>query len=115
MTTRHGGTILYLGLLILQPIWHAVLPQPIGSRNILLAVIAALPLLLPLRGVLAWRIRALTVAGFLVVPYFVIGVMETWSNPLQRTPAVLQALLATGFIVAVTLSVILRAADRTDP
>jgi uncharacterized membrane protein len=87
----------YLALLLLQVGWHFLLPQPWGNRNWILALVASLPLLLPLRGIARGRMRSMTWAGFLAVLYFVIGVMEAWSNPPQRLPALLQVVLALGY------------------
>lgn len=55
-----------------------------------LGVIAALPLLLPLKGICLGSLRSMTWAGYLLMLYFAIGVMEAWSNPAQRFPAVIQ-------------------------
>lgn len=81
----------------MQPLWHAVLPQPLGSRSWVLGLVAAAPLLLPLRGLLAGSLRSMTWAGYLVMLYLVIGVMEAWSNPDQRIPALVQVFLVVVF------------------
>lgn len=74
-----------------------MLPQPLGSRSWVLGLVAAAPLLLPLRGLLAGSLRSMTWAGYLVMLYLVIGVMEAWSNPEQRIPALVQVLLVVVF------------------
>jgi len=91
----------YLALLILQPLWHALLPKPLGAGLWWLAVLAALPLLLPLRGILRGSLRSMTWAGYLLMLYFSIGVMEAWSNPAQRSPALLQIALVLACFVAI--------------
>jgi uncharacterized membrane protein len=93
----------YLGVLLLQPVWHALLPVPLGSRNPLLAAVAALPLLMPLRGVLKGSLRSLTWGGYLLMLYLVIGVTEAWSNPPQRAPALLQVALVAVFVGSVLI------------
>ncbi len=85
----------YLALLILQVIWHALLPKPFGAETWWLALLAATPLLIPLRGVLKGSIRSMTWAGYLLVFYLTVGIMEAWSNPPQRVPALLQTALVT--------------------
>ncbi len=90
-------TASYLALLALQPLWHALLPRPMGSGNWILGLAAVAPLLLPLRGLLAGSLRSMTWAGYLVMLYLVIGVMEAWSNPEQRIPALAQVLLVVVF------------------
>ncbi len=90
----------YLALLLLQPVWHALLPPPRGAGLWWLAAIAALPLLLPLRGVITGSLRSITWAGYLVMLYLAIGIMEAWSNPPQRVPALVQTGLVTVFVLA---------------
>lgn len=85
----------------MQPLWHALLPSPAGSGNWLLACAAVLPLLLPLKGVLAGSLRSVTWAGYLVMFYLVIGITEAWSNPAQRLPALVQTLLVVTFVGSV--------------
>ncbi|HET6564967.1 MAG TPA: DUF2069 domain-containing protein [Xanthomonadales bacterium] len=87
----------YLALLLLQVVWHGLLPSPMGSQNWILALVASLPLLLPLRGIAAGRMRSMTWGGFLAVLYFVIGVMEAWSNPAQRIPAIIQIVVSLAY------------------
>ncbi len=90
----------YLSMLALQVAWHALLPPPAGSANWLLALIACLPLLLPMRGILRGQVRSMTWGGYLLVLYFVIGVMEAWSNPQQRLPAMAQIALALAYFTS---------------
>lgn len=89
----------YLALLGWQPLWLAVLPPPLGPRSLVLAAFATLPLLIPLAGVLAGRMRAMTWGGFLAVPYFVIGVTEAWSNPGMRLPALAETFFSAAYIL----------------
>jgi len=91
----------YLALIILQAVWHALLPRPLGAGNWWLAVLATVPLMLPLRGVLSGSLRSMTWAGYLVMLYLVVGVMEAWSNPPQRAPALAQTMLVVIFVGAV--------------
>ena len=93
----------YLALLVLQPLWHALLPRPMGSGNWLLALAAVIPLLLPLRGLLKGSLRSMTWAGYLVMLYLLIGITEAWSNPPQRIPALIQTILVFVFIAAVLI------------
>ena len=90
--------VTYVLLIVLQIAWHALAPAPAGNGSWLLAGVAVLPLLLPLRGVLKGSLRAMTWAGFLVLAYFIVGVMEAWSNPAQRVAAVTQIILSCAFI-----------------
>ena len=91
----------YLALILLQTLWHAVLPAPHGAGSWLLAAIATAPLLLPLKGLLGNSLRSMTWAGYLVMLYLVIGIMEAWSNPAQRIPALVQTALVVIFVGSV--------------
>jgi uncharacterized membrane protein len=93
----------YLAVLLLQSVWIGLLPAPLGRQNWLLALVATLPLLLPLRGILAGKVRGMTWGGYLLVFYFVIGVTEAWSNPAQLGPALLQACLAVLYIIGLVM------------
>lgn len=89
---------LYLALIALQLLWHGLLPAPHGSENWILAVVATVPLLLPLKGLLQGSLRSMTWAGYLVMLYLIIGIMEAWANPPQRAAALLQVVLVACFI-----------------
>jgi uncharacterized membrane protein len=91
----------YLALVILQPVWHSLLPRPMGAGNWLLALLATVPLMIPLKVLLAGSLRSMTWAGYLVMLYLVIGVMEAWSNPAQRIPALAQTILVVVFVGSV--------------
>lgn len=91
----------YLSLLLLQPVWHALLPPPAGAGSWLLATAATLPLFLPLKGVLRGSLRSMTWAGYLAMLYIVIGIMEAWSNPPQRIPALIQVALVAVYVGSV--------------
>ena len=91
----------YLALIAHQFAWHALLSPPRGAGAWWLAVVAAAPMLLPLKGLLKGSLRSMTWAGYLAMLYLVIGVMEAWANPDQRVPALAQVFLVTGFVGAV--------------
>ena len=110
-TSRVLLSAAYLALIALQAIWHGLLPVPLGNENWILAGVAVLPLLLPLRGLLAGSLRSMTWAGYLVMLYLVVGVMEAWANPPQRIPALVQVGLVVVFVGSVL--VFSRQAPRT--
>ena len=95
------AVVCYLALVLLQPLWHGLLPRPFGAGSWILAVVAVLPLLLPLRGVVAGSLRSMTWAGYLAMLYLAIGIMEAWSNPPQRLPALLQTALVVVYTGAI--------------
>ena len=101
MNTLLAARWTYLALIALQPTWHALLPPPAGSGSWILAAIATVPLLLPLRGVWVGSLRAMTWAGYLSMLYFVVGVMEAWANPPQRLAALIQIALVAGLVASI--------------
>jgi len=88
----------YFGTLAWQIIWHGLLPPPLGARNIWLAIIACVPLLIPLTGMAHMNYRSMIWAGLLLMLYLAIGVMEAWSNPPQRLPALVQVALVVFYL-----------------
>ena len=90
----------YLATLIWQVVWHGLLPPPWGARNTWLALMACLPLLIPLFGLVRGNYRSMIWAGLLLMLYFTIGMMEIWSNPPQRFPAIVQIVLAVFYLFA---------------
>lgn len=102
MSPGRLATTAYLALLGWQPAWLLLLPPPAGPRSLWLALVATVPLLVPLKGVLEGRLRAMTWGGFLAVIYFVLGVTEAWSNPPMRLAAVFEASLALAYVFALT-------------
>jgi len=91
----------YLALIVLQTVWHFLLPPPGGASSWILALVATIPLLLPVKGVFSGSLRSMTWAGYLVMLYLIIGVMEAWANPPQRIPALLQVLIVILFVGSV--------------
>jgi uncharacterized membrane protein len=90
----------YLGTLAWQVIWHGLLPPPLGARNAWLTLVACLPLLIPLAGLVRFKYRNMIWAGLLLMLYMAIGIMEVWSNPPQRLPALVQIILAVFYLFA---------------
>jgi uncharacterized membrane protein len=89
-----------LGLVVLQPLWWLVLAPPQAVHPGLALSLTLLPLLLVLPGVWQLRNRPLVVAGFILMFHFCLGVMEAWSSPAARWPALIQVLLVTIYFIA---------------
>ena len=89
----------YLGVLVWQVIWHGLLPPPLGVRNAWLATVACLPLCMPLTGLVRMKYRSMIWAGVLLMLYLAIGIMEAWSNPPQRIPALVQVALVVFYLL----------------
>jgi uncharacterized membrane protein len=75
----------------------------LGVQQWWLALVAALPLLLPLRGIFRGQHRGLIWGAFLSIFYLIVGVMEAWSNPAQRMAASVQIALVAGYMITVVL------------
>jgi uncharacterized membrane protein len=84
----------YLGLLALVVGWHAWLHPSAYFPTALVLLVTAVPLLLPLRGLLHGRVQAHLWAGLLMLPYVMQGLVESLANPPQRAPALAQVTLA---------------------
>jgi uncharacterized membrane protein len=96
---RLTGYLGWLGLIALQPIWHAWLaPDPHEPLSAVL-ILALLPLLLPLLAIRR-PARALLWAGIVALFYFSHGVAEAWSLPNERMLALAQVALSLLLIFA---------------
>jgi len=77
-----GGILLLLGLLVL---WYGMRhPAPIWLA------LFTLPLLLPLRGLIRGRAYTHAWTSFLIMIYFIHGVVEAWANPAARLLAAME-------------------------
>ncbi len=76
---RHGASLALVLLIVLCLAWELWL-APLRPGGSLLAL-KALPLLLPLRGVLKGRLYTLQWAAMLILLYLMEGVVRVWSDP----------------------------------
>ena len=88
----------YFGTFFTLLLWYSWLAPSSRLPIALTLIVVVGPLLLPLRGLLAGSLRSMTWAGYLVMLYLVVGVMEAWANPPQRIPALIQVGLVVVFI-----------------
>ena len=89
-----------IALIVLCVLWETVLAplKPQGS----LLVLKALPLLLPLFGILKGRRYTYQWAGMLILFYFTEGVVRAWSDTgLSQQLAMLEVVLSLIFFVCV--------------
>ncbi|MCF6225799.1 MAG: DUF2069 domain-containing protein [Xanthomonadales bacterium] len=92
-------SIIYLLLLILQPIWLWLLPSPVGYQSAWLAGIFALPLLFPLLGILKGSLRKAIIGAYITTPHFMFAISEAWTLPDGRWLAITQIGLITYYWV----------------
>ncbi len=93
---RYGASASLIALIALCLLWELKI-APLRAGGSLLAL-KALPLLLPLRGVLKGQLYTLQWAAMLILLYFMEGVVRAWSDP-----APMSALMA-GFEIALSLA-----------
>lgn len=93
----------YFALLTLVTAWITVLAPPQQFPIALLLIVAAVPLLLPLRGLLHGRPSSANWAAYLSMPYFIHGVMETAANPGLRWLGALEILSSMWLFVGAGL------------
>ena len=93
-----------VALVFLCLLWESVL-SPIRPGGSLL-MLKALPLLLPLFGILRGKIYTYRWAPLLVLAYFCEGIVRAWSERgLSRGLAIAEIMLAMAFVVAASLYV----------
>ena len=68
-----------------------------------MALVALAPLLPLTPGVLHLRHRSLVWGMFLLMLYFIIGIMEGWANAPQRVAALVQVALCCGYFAGLVL------------
>ncbi len=90
-----GGILVLMGLLI---VWYGIRsPAPVWLAVLLV------PLLFPLRGLIRGRAYTHAWTSFLILIYFIHGVVEAWANAADRGLAiaeiVLSAIVYTGAIL----------------
>ena len=83
----------YFALLLLLIIWHGFM-YPAAKQPWLILVFIITPLLLPLRGLLKEKPYTYAWASFVIMLYFMHGVVEVWANEEQRIYAVLEVYLS---------------------
>lgn len=84
----------YFALLGLLMLWQTVLAPPQVLPVSLVLVLLVGPLLFPLRGLLHGRPYTHAWTSFLVLIYFIHGVVEAWSDPAVRLYAGLEILFS---------------------
>lgn len=112
--SRWLSLLSYLGLIGLVMLWIIVLGDVAEQYVSLWLLLFVTPLLVPLRGVLAGRDKALIWGTLVILPYAVHGGMVAWSEPDNRWLGLLEAALGLIYLVSASLFVRWRA-DATAP
>lgn len=83
----------YFALLFLLIVWHGFM-HPATKQPWLLVVFIITPLLLPLRGFLKEKPYTYAWTSFVILLYFMHGVVEVWANENERIYALLEVYLS---------------------
>lgn len=83
----------YFSLLILLVLWHGFIFPATKQPWLMLAYIIA-PLLFPLRGLLQEKPYTYAWTSFVVLIYFIHGVVEAWANDNERVYAIIEIILS---------------------
>lgn len=89
-----------VGLVVLQPLWFGWIAPPQALPLGFVLALTLLPLVLLLPGVWLLQGRPLVIAGFILMFHFCLAVMEAWSSPPARWPALAQIALITVYFIA---------------
>ncbi len=83
----------YFALMLLLFIWHGFL-YPASKQPWLMTGLIMLPLFFPLRGLLKEKPYTYAWTSFIILIYFIHGVVESWANEEQRLLALLETFLS---------------------
>jgi len=83
----------YFALLILLIAWHGFI-FPASKQPWLIVAFIIIPLLFPLRGLLKEKPYTYAWTSFVILIYFMHGVVEAWANENERIYAVIEIYLS---------------------
>jgi uncharacterized membrane protein len=99
----------YLGLVVWLMLWVIAVGDFARDHISLMLLILVTPLLLPLRGVLAGRDKALIWGTLVSLIYLVHGGMIAWSDPAHRWAGLFELTLSLTYLVSASYFVRWRA------
>lgn len=102
----------YLGLIGWVMAWIVFLGDVARQHISVLLLLLVTPLLLPLRGVLAGRDKALIWGTLVSLPYLLHGGVVAWVDPAQRWLGLVEVTLSLLFLVSASFFVRWRAEAR---
>lgn len=95
---KQFARVAWVGLVVWQFAWLALLPAPTGKENLVFGVVMTVPMLIPLPGILMLRDRALIWGAYLALFASMLGMTELWSDAQERPAAGLQLALAVAYL-----------------
>ena len=108
-TARLVSLASYLGLIAWLMAWIILLGDVAREEISLRLLLFVAPLLLPLRGVLAGRDKALIWGALVCLLYLVHGGVVTWTDPDQRWLGVIEAGLSLVYLISASFFIRWRA------
>jgi uncharacterized membrane protein len=101
--SRHLTLLSYIALIVVLVTWYGLLyPAPV------LLVLLLLPLIFPLKGILQGNPYTHAWSSFLILLYFIHGIVEAYANPTVRVWALLEVLFSVSFYIGAVLFARLR-------
>ncbi len=108
-TARLVSLASYLGLIALLMAWIILLGDVAREEISLRLLLFVAPLLLPLRGVLAGRDKALIWGALVGLLYLVHGGVVAWTDPEQRWLGLIEAGLSLVYLISASFFIRWRA------
>jgi uncharacterized membrane protein len=105
MLSRNTSLTAYLGLFVLIIVWNIIFAPPEKYPLALVLVPMLIPLLFPLRGMLHGRRYTYAWSSMLALLYFIVGVADAYSDPVDRIYGLLMITLTTGWFTGAILYV----------
>lgn len=102
---RNVALTAYLGLFVLIITWNIFIAPPEKYPLALILILLLIPLLFPLRGMLHGRRYTYAWSSMLALLYFIIGVADAWSDPVDRVYGLLMTMLSIGWFTGAILYV----------
>ena len=101
--SRYLTLLSYFALVAVLVIWYGlVFPAPV------VLILLLLPLVFPLSGILKGKPYTHAWSSFLILLYFIHGVVEAYANPAARMLALLEVLISVAFYTGAVLFARLR-------
>lgn len=113
--TRLVSLAAYLGLIAWVMAWIVFLGDVAREHISLWLLLTVTPLLLPLRGVLAGRDKALVWGTLVALLYALHGGMVAWTDPPQRWLGLTEAALSLTYLVSASYFIRWRALASAQP
>ena len=102
-TWRNINSFSYVGLIIVITVWHFVVAPPKHTYSIILSVGYVLLLLTPAVGLIKKSYRVYMWSSYIMLIYFMHGIIETWANADEKIYAILELVLSIAFYISATV------------